>query len=136
MVHYNAGTFYWVGLTDGRTGKWEWVNQTPYIMNRRWVTTAAEVETADISYRLLQSSHPMFCMVPGAGNLVSPTAGPVTVWVQETRTALTFTVTEISTTFTVSLGCATSARETGSVAERAPPPAGSARHQGTTQCSV
>ncbi|MEQ2212276.1 hypothetical protein XENOCAPTIV_028525 [Xenoophorus captivus] len=29
---------YWVGLTDGRTGKWEWVNQTPYSMERRrWV---------------------------------------------------------------------------------------------------
>ncbi|XP_035987014.1 C-type lectin domain family 10 member A [Fundulus heteroclitus] len=29
---------YWVGLTDGRTGKWEWVNQTPYVMQRRrWV---------------------------------------------------------------------------------------------------
>lgn len=26
---------YWVGLTDGRTGKWEWVNQTPYTMQRR-----------------------------------------------------------------------------------------------------
>nr|XP_040037791.1 LOW QUALITY PROTEIN: C-type lectin domain family 10 member A [Gasterosteus aculeatus aculeatus] len=30
-----SGVFYWVGLTDGRTGTWEWVNQTPYIMNRR-----------------------------------------------------------------------------------------------------
>ncbi|MED6281241.1 hypothetical protein CHARACLAT_019256 [Characodon lateralis] len=29
---------YWVGLTDGRTGKWEWVNQIPYSMERRrWV---------------------------------------------------------------------------------------------------
>ncbi|XP_014330757.2 C-type lectin domain family 10 member A-like [Xiphophorus maculatus] len=29
---------YWVGLTDGRTGRWEWVNQTPYtIERRRWV---------------------------------------------------------------------------------------------------
>ncbi|XP_076019328.1 asialoglycoprotein receptor 1 [Genypterus blacodes] len=31
------GALYWTGLTDERTGKWEWVNQTPYIMNnRRW----------------------------------------------------------------------------------------------------
>uniref|UniRef100_A0A3Q1H8S8 C-type lectin domain-containing protein n=1 Tax=Anabas testudineus TaxID=64144 RepID=A0A3Q1H8S8_ANATE len=30
--------FYWVGLTDGRTGKWEWVNQTPYTMERRYIT--------------------------------------------------------------------------------------------------
>ncbi|XP_056156695.1 asialoglycoprotein receptor 1 isoform X2 [Lampris incognitus] len=28
-------TFYWIGLTDERTGKWEWVNQTPYAMDRR-----------------------------------------------------------------------------------------------------
>ncbi|XP_070849356.1 asialoglycoprotein receptor 1-like [Chaetodon trifascialis] len=30
-----TGAFFWVGLTDERTGKWEWVNQTPYVMNRR-----------------------------------------------------------------------------------------------------
>lgn len=35
VIHQAAGTFYWVGLTDERTGKWEWVNQTPYVMNRR-----------------------------------------------------------------------------------------------------
>uniref|UniRef100_A0A3B4T9P3 Asialoglycoprotein receptor 1-like n=1 Tax=Seriola dumerili TaxID=41447 RepID=A0A3B4T9P3_SERDU len=35
VTHHGSGTFYWVGLTDGRTGKWEWVNQTPYVMNRR-----------------------------------------------------------------------------------------------------
>ncbi|XP_068569146.1 C-type lectin domain family 10 member A-like isoform X1 [Cebidichthys violaceus] len=29
------GTYYWVGLTDERTGEWEWVNRTPYVMNRR-----------------------------------------------------------------------------------------------------
>ncbi|XP_024120411.1 C-type lectin domain family 10 member A [Oryzias melastigma] len=29
--------WYWVGLSDGRTGKWEWVNHTPYtIEQRRW----------------------------------------------------------------------------------------------------
>ncbi|XP_039996748.1 C-type lectin domain family 10 member A [Xiphias gladius] len=28
---------FWVGLSDGRTGKWEWVNQTPYTIERsRW----------------------------------------------------------------------------------------------------
>ncbi|KAG7254384.1 hypothetical protein CRUP_013157, partial [Coryphaenoides rupestris] len=26
--------FHWIGLTDERTGKWEWVNQTPYTMDR------------------------------------------------------------------------------------------------------
>ncbi|KAF7643058.1 hypothetical protein LDENG_00245600 [Lucifuga dentata] len=37
VTHHRPHTFFWVGLTDGRTGKWEWVNQTPYIMNhRRW----------------------------------------------------------------------------------------------------
>ncbi|TDG99350.1 hypothetical protein EPR50_G00193100 [Perca flavescens] len=29
---------YWVGLSDWRTGRWEWINQTPYTMERRrWV---------------------------------------------------------------------------------------------------
>ncbi|KAL4008734.1 hypothetical protein ACER0C_002586 [Sarotherodon galilaeus] len=29
--------FYWIGLSDWRTGSWEWVNQTPYTMEpRRW----------------------------------------------------------------------------------------------------
>ncbi|KAJ3585418.1 hypothetical protein NHX12_014137 [Muraenolepis orangiensis] len=27
--------YHWIGLTDERTGKWEWVNQTPYTMDRR-----------------------------------------------------------------------------------------------------
>ncbi|KAG9346408.1 hypothetical protein JZ751_006719 [Albula glossodonta] len=27
--------FYWIGLTDERTGNWEWVDGTPYYMNRR-----------------------------------------------------------------------------------------------------
>nr|XP_020443159.1 C-type lectin domain family 10 member A-like [Monopterus albus] len=35
VVHHAMGTFHWVGLSDERTGKWEWVNQTPYVMNRR-----------------------------------------------------------------------------------------------------
>ncbi|KAF3698358.1 C-type lectin domain family 10 member A C-type lectin superfamily member 14 Macrophage lectin 2 [Channa argus] len=35
VTRHSLGTFYWIGLTDERTGKWEWVNQTPYIMNRR-----------------------------------------------------------------------------------------------------
>ncbi|KAI4797268.1 hypothetical protein KUCAC02_025223, partial [Chaenocephalus aceratus] len=30
---HSHGTYYWVGLTDRRTGKWEWVNHTPYVMN-------------------------------------------------------------------------------------------------------
>nr|XP_046237413.1 C-type lectin domain family 10 member A-like [Scatophagus argus] len=29
---------FWVGLSDWRTGRWEWINQTPYTMERRrWV---------------------------------------------------------------------------------------------------
>lgn len=35
VVHHTSGSFFWVGLTDERTGKWEWVNQTPYVMDRR-----------------------------------------------------------------------------------------------------
>uniref|UniRef100_A0A3P8P7Y6 C-type lectin domain-containing protein n=1 Tax=Astatotilapia calliptera TaxID=8154 RepID=A0A3P8P7Y6_ASTCA len=26
--------FYWIGLSDWRTGRWEWVNQTPYTVER------------------------------------------------------------------------------------------------------
>ncbi|XP_078138636.1 asialoglycoprotein receptor 1-like [Centroberyx gerrardi] len=35
VTTHSMPNFYWVGLTDERTGKWEWVNQTPYTMNRR-----------------------------------------------------------------------------------------------------
>ncbi|MEQ2179842.1 hypothetical protein GOODEAATRI_029364, partial [Goodea atripinnis] len=35
VTRHSAGTFYWVGLTDEKSGRWEWVNQTPYVMNRR-----------------------------------------------------------------------------------------------------
>lgn len=35
VTQRSVGSFHWVGLTDERTGQWEWVNQTPYIMNRR-----------------------------------------------------------------------------------------------------
>ncbi|XP_034413526.1 asialoglycoprotein receptor 1 [Cyclopterus lumpus] len=35
VIQHTMGAFHWVGLTDERTGEWEWVNQTPYIMNRR-----------------------------------------------------------------------------------------------------
>lgn len=39
VTRHASGTFYWVGLTDERTGKWEWVNETPYVMNRRCAAT-------------------------------------------------------------------------------------------------
>ncbi|CAJ1048386.1 asialoglycoprotein receptor 1-like [Xyrichtys novacula] len=35
VTQHSRGSFYWVGLTDERDDRWEWVNQTPYIMNRR-----------------------------------------------------------------------------------------------------
>ncbi|KAM8899697.1 asialoglycoprotein receptor 1 isoform 1-T1 [Spinachia spinachia] len=35
VTQYVTGVSYWIGLTDERTGDWEWVNQTPYVMNRR-----------------------------------------------------------------------------------------------------
>lgn len=34
VINHAAGTFYWVGLTDQR-GRWEWVNETPYTIDRR-----------------------------------------------------------------------------------------------------
>lgn len=38
VTRHSVPDLFWVGLTDGRTGKWEWVNQTPYTMQRsRWV---------------------------------------------------------------------------------------------------
>ncbi|XP_075891312.1 LOW QUALITY PROTEIN: asialoglycoprotein receptor 1 [Nelusetta ayraudi] len=37
VTAHTSGLFHWIGLTDERTGQWEWVNQTPYVMNRiRW----------------------------------------------------------------------------------------------------
>ncbi|XP_037533269.1 asialoglycoprotein receptor 1 [Nematolebias whitei] len=30
-----SGNFYWIGLSDEKSGQWEWVNETPYVMNRR-----------------------------------------------------------------------------------------------------
>ncbi|XP_077401190.1 asialoglycoprotein receptor 1 isoform X2 [Vanacampus margaritifer] len=35
VQRHAQGNFFWVGLSDERTGSWEWVNQTPYVMNRR-----------------------------------------------------------------------------------------------------
>ncbi|XP_013855943.1 C-type lectin domain family 10 member A [Austrofundulus limnaeus] len=38
VTKHTIPRFYWVGLSDWRTGKWEWINQTPYtIQRRRWV---------------------------------------------------------------------------------------------------
>nr|XP_019964062.1 PREDICTED: C-type lectin domain family 10 member A-like [Paralichthys olivaceus] len=38
VTNYTVPQFYWVGLSDWRTGSWEWVNQTPYTIERRhWV---------------------------------------------------------------------------------------------------
>ncbi|CAB1352621.1 unnamed protein product [Coregonus sp. 'balchen'] len=31
------GRYFWLGLSDERTGEWEWVNGSPYIMDRRQV---------------------------------------------------------------------------------------------------
>ncbi|XP_041842294.1 asialoglycoprotein receptor 2-like [Melanotaenia boesemani] len=35
VTRRSVPNFYWVGLSDWRTGKWEWVNQTPYTLERR-----------------------------------------------------------------------------------------------------
>lgn len=38
VTHRTVPELFWVGLSDWRTGQWEWVNQTPYTMERRrWV---------------------------------------------------------------------------------------------------
>ncbi|XP_038587903.1 C-type lectin domain family 10 member A-like [Micropterus salmoides] len=35
VIRETASQFFWVGLSDWRTGRWEWVNLTPYTMERR-----------------------------------------------------------------------------------------------------
>ncbi|XP_059210350.1 C-type lectin domain family 10 member A isoform X2 [Centropristis striata] len=38
VTRRTVNELYWVGLSDWRTGQWEWVNRTPYtIERRRWV---------------------------------------------------------------------------------------------------
>ncbi|XP_050923980.1 C-type lectin domain family 10 member A-like [Lates calcarifer] len=38
VTHQTIPELFWVGLSDGRTGRWEWVNQNPYTIDRRrWV---------------------------------------------------------------------------------------------------
>ncbi|KAI7794652.1 putative asialoglycoprotein receptor 1-like [Triplophysa rosa] len=34
VVSKTKPLFYWLGLTDGRTGEWEWLDRTPYVMLR------------------------------------------------------------------------------------------------------
>ncbi|XP_053271830.1 C-type lectin domain family 10 member A isoform X3 [Pleuronectes platessa] len=37
VTRHSVPDFFWVGLSDWRTGMWEWVDQTPYSMDsRRW----------------------------------------------------------------------------------------------------
>lgn len=135
MVELAGGMFHWVGLTDERTGEWEWVNQTPYVMNRRWVVTLTQVLLSTAAFRGLMSvqtaCHSLLCsVVPDTGDPVSRTAGPSTAWVLETRTAPTWDMTAASTTCTVPAGCASSARNTASAAEA---PAPGSAHRAPTE---
>ncbi|XP_051737171.1 asialoglycoprotein receptor 1 isoform X2 [Ctenopharyngodon idella] len=34
VVSKTMPLFYWLGLTDGRTGEWEWLDETPYVFVR------------------------------------------------------------------------------------------------------
>ncbi|ROL01469.1 C-type lectin domain family 10 member A [Anabarilius grahami] len=34
VVSNTRPLFYWLGLTDGRTGEWEWLDETPYVFVR------------------------------------------------------------------------------------------------------
>lgn len=37
VTSHTMSEFHWVGLSDWRTGRWEWINRTPYTMEyRRW----------------------------------------------------------------------------------------------------
>ncbi|KAM6959739.1 asialoglycoprotein receptor 1-like [Tautogolabrus adspersus] len=38
VTRHTVPVWFWVGLSDWRTGRWEWINHTPYTMeNRRWM---------------------------------------------------------------------------------------------------
>uniref|UniRef100_UPI0037E73D90 asialoglycoprotein receptor 1-like n=1 Tax=Semicossyphus pulcher TaxID=241346 RepID=UPI0037E73D90 len=38
VTRRSVPVLFWVGLSDWRTGRWEWINQTPYTMeHRRWM---------------------------------------------------------------------------------------------------
>ncbi|XP_069580962.1 C-type lectin domain family 10 member A-like [Brachyistius frenatus] len=38
VTRHASPELFWVGLSDWRTGRWEWVNRTPYtLQRRRWV---------------------------------------------------------------------------------------------------
>ncbi|XP_020512892.1 C-type lectin domain family 10 member A [Labrus bergylta] len=38
VTRHAASRWFWVGLSDWRTGRWEWINRTPYtIEHRRWM---------------------------------------------------------------------------------------------------
>lgn len=43
--------FYWIGLSDWRTGRWEWVNQTPYT-----------VEPRSLKKQTNKQMWPLFCL--------------------------------------------------------------------------
>ncbi|XP_074555145.1 C-type lectin domain family 10 member A-like [Halichoeres trimaculatus] len=38
VIRHSMPNFHWVGLSDWRTGRWEWINRTPYTFEyRRWM---------------------------------------------------------------------------------------------------
>lgn len=39
VIQHTVPESFWVGLSNWRTGRWEWINQTPYTMERRrWLS--------------------------------------------------------------------------------------------------
>ncbi|XP_030580908.1 asialoglycoprotein receptor 1-like [Archocentrus centrarchus] len=36
VIHRTAPQQFWIGLSDWRTGRWEWVDQTPYTVESKW----------------------------------------------------------------------------------------------------
>lgn len=89
VTRHTGHLLHWVGLSDWRTGRWEWINRTPYIMERRYkltddVRSPFEEAVQDVITLWL-------VLFPGAGCRGSPTAGPVTASVAETKTVLTCT---------------------------------------------
>lgn len=107
MVQHAHGGFYWIGLTD-EDGEWEWVNKTPYVIDRRWV------DTLGCFYDIMKWKKKSYVYFKhkGGGNQVNLTAGPTMVWALVTRTVLTFTTMGASTTSTATAEWTSSVNDT------------------------
>lgn len=138
----SAQCWYWNSEVGGSAN---WLNLDPKKAKNKWnciklfvinYILLSRCELSLLYTVFITADSPHVCLwCPGGGNPVSLTVGPVTVSAPETKTALTSTATDASTTCTAPPGCATSARDTASTAEqhhRLHPGSTSAQIQSTT----